>query len=82
MRLGERSISRQMILDAVDSFEVIEEYPEDKYLPSYLVRGEGKTGIFHAVIAIDLEGNNIRIVTVYYPDQIQWSQDFRKRSRA
>ena len=33
MRLGVRSISRQIILDAVDSFEVIEEYPKDKYLP-------------------------------------------------
>lgn len=82
MRLGVRSISRQIILDAVDSFEVIEEYPKDKYLPSYLIRGEGEAGIFHAVMAIDLEAKNVRIVTAYYPDQNQWSQDFRKRSRA
>ncbi len=37
MRLQGRFISRQHILDAVDTYEVIESYPEDKYLPSYLV---------------------------------------------
>jgi hypothetical protein len=36
MRLKGRFIPRVTILDAVDSFEVIEAYPEDKYLPNYL----------------------------------------------
>ena len=35
MRLQGRFISRQHILDAVDTYEVIESYPEDKYLPSH-----------------------------------------------
>ena len=37
MRLRARSISRKQIVGAVSAFEVIESYPEDKYLPSYLV---------------------------------------------
>ena len=37
MRIQERSLPRQWILDAVDSYDIIESYPEDKYLPSYLV---------------------------------------------
>jgi hypothetical protein len=35
MRLERRHISRTDILSAVESYEVVEAYPEDKYLPSY-----------------------------------------------
>jgi hypothetical protein len=37
MRLKERFITREMILESISNFEVIKEYPKDKYLPSYLV---------------------------------------------
>jgi len=37
MRLRERGISRETVLGSVDSYELIESYPEDKYLPSHLV---------------------------------------------
>lgn len=40
MRFTGRFISRQHIVDAVNTYEVIESYPEDKYLPSYLVYAE------------------------------------------
>lgn len=30
-------IERDAILESVESFEILEAYPEDKYLPSYLV---------------------------------------------
>lgn len=39
MRMSARSIGRSEILLAADSHEIIEAYPEDKYLPSYLVGG-------------------------------------------
>lgn len=42
-------------------------YPEDKYLPSFLVRGECEGSVFHAQIATDVEGDNVRIVTIYVP---------------
>ena len=31
VRLKGRSISRELVLASVDSYEIIEEYPEDKY---------------------------------------------------
>ena len=34
MRLAGRFLTRAEILDAVDSYEIVESYPEDKYLPS------------------------------------------------
>ncbi len=37
MRLKGRFIPREAILSSVDAYEIIEEYPGDKYLPSYLV---------------------------------------------
>jgi hypothetical protein len=37
MRLRERFMSRQIILSALDAYEIIEEYPKDKYLPNYLI---------------------------------------------
>ncbi len=37
MRLKGRFITRDSILDALESYEMVEAYPEDKYLPSYLV---------------------------------------------
>ena len=79
MRLGLRSIPRQMILDSADSFEIIEEYPGDKYLPSYLIRGVSGSRIFHIVIAVDAENENVRVVTAYYPDPDKWDEGFRKR---
>ena len=37
MRMDERSISREAILETTENYEIIEAYPDDKYLPSYLV---------------------------------------------
>jgi len=39
MRLAGRFIPRESILGVVDTLELVEAYPEDKYLPSYLVLG-------------------------------------------
>lgn len=79
MRLGERSLTREMILNAVDSFEIIEQYPEDKYLPSYLIRAEAGELVFHVQIAADVAGENVRIVTAYVPDSREWHKDLRTR---
>lgn len=37
MRLADRYISRDELFAATESYEIIELYPGDKYLPSYLV---------------------------------------------
>lgn len=34
MRMKDRFISREFIVDSTENYEIIEEYPEDKYLPS------------------------------------------------
>jgi len=39
MRLGQRFIARETIIQATESYEIVEEYPEDKCFLSYLVLG-------------------------------------------
>ena len=47
-----------MLVKGVGSLEIIERYPQDKYLPSILVRGEAGGTVFHAHIATDVDGGN------------------------
>ena len=68
MRLKGRFISRTDILNSVSHFEIIEEYPEDKYFPSYLVYSQHEENVFHILFAIDMIGDNVRIITAYRPD--------------
>jgi hypothetical protein len=79
MRLRSRFITRQMILDSTDSYEIIEEYPEDKYLPSYLVYANYRGIIFHILFAADLEEDNVRIVTAYRPNPQEWDEGLKTR---
>ncbi len=79
MRMAGRHITRQAILESVDTFEIIESYPEDKYLPSYLVWAKADEGIFHVLFAVDVAECNVRVITVYRPTREQWSYDYRRR---
>jgi hypothetical protein len=63
-------------------FEIIEEYPKDKYLPSYLIYPKHQGPIFHILFAVDVAGDNVRILTTYYPDAEEWEEDLRTRKRS
>lgn len=82
MRLGQRFIARETIIRAVDTYEIVEAYPNDKYFPSYLLLGrEGADG-FHVLSGADVEGQNVRIVTAYYPSLDEWETDLKTRRRS
>ena len=81
MRIAGRHITRNEILEASDSYEVNESYPEDKYLPSYLLLGSSASSSFHVLFAVDIAGNNVRIVTAYKPDRTEWEADLRARRK-
>ena len=78
MRLGQRSIARDMIVGAA-SFDMIEAYPDDKYLPSYLLLGRRGDASFHVLFGADVEGKNVRVVTAYYPSLDEWKDDLKTR---
>jgi hypothetical protein len=79
MRLKARSITRRAIIESCGSYEIIEEYPEDKYLPSYLVCSEHHGDIFHILFAVDVEDENVRIITTYRPSLEEWVENFKTR---
>ncbi len=80
MRLLARGLDRNQIVGAVDTYEVIENYPDDKYLPSYLILGRDTVGALHVLFATDVDGDNVRIVTAYRPNPNEWDSSFRKRT--
>lgn len=79
MRLLARAINRDQIVEAVDSYEVIERYPDDKYLPSYLVLARDAVGAMHILFATDIEADNVRVITAYRPNPAEWDAAFRTR---
>lgn len=60
-------------------YEIIEEYPQDRYFPSYLVLGRYGNVDFHALFGVDVYNDNVRVVTAYHPSHDRWSDDFRRR---
>ena len=79
MRMRKRFISRQIILNSFEHYEIIEEYPMDKYFPSYLVYSQYQDKIFHVLFAVDIEEDNVRVITAYYPEIKEWKGDFKTR---
>lgn len=79
LRLAGRFIPRAAILAATDAYELVEAYPDDKYLPSYLVLVRERADHFHVLFATDVAGDNVRIVTAYRPDRNEWEDDLKSR---
>jgi len=81
IRMADRFISRSIILNSHESYEIIEAYPQDKYLPSYLIYSTSDDLVFHILFAVDTQNKNVRIVTAYTPDPKLWSKDFKRREK-
>ncbi|OGF63139.1 MAG: hypothetical protein A2Y62_07575 [Candidatus Fischerbacteria bacterium RBG_13_37_8] len=81
MRLKKRFIPRDAILFSVNTYEIIEEYPRDKYLPSYLIYAAYKDLIIHIQIAVDINNDSITIVTAYRPTLDKWEMDLKTRRK-
>ncbi|MBW6469510.1 MAG: DUF4258 domain-containing protein [Anaerosomatales bacterium] len=82
MRLAHRLVTRGEIHESAESYELIEAYPDDKYLPSYLVLAQGASDPLHVLFAIDRAGDNVRVVTAYRPNPDEWAPDFKTRRAA
>jgi hypothetical protein len=74
-----RYISREAILNSLENYEIIERYPHDKYFPSYLIFSHYQDKKFHVLFAVDIENENVRVVTAYCPSITEWDDNFKKR---
>ncbi len=78
-RAVERNISEQDIREAGANAIIVEEYPDDKYGPTWLVLGftQERRPLHIQLSVADLA--LIRIVTLYEPDSNEWIDYARRR---
>jgi len=78
VRLFQRNISQKDIENALLNGEIIEEYEDDYPFPSCLVYGINLNNeVLHIVCGMNK--TELWIITAYYPDNIKWEKDFKKR---
>ena len=66
---------------AIENCRIIEDYPDDKPYPSYLVFGRTlNRRPIHVVFAWNGDEDSVIIVTVYEPDPARWIR-FEKRRK-
>jgi hypothetical protein len=82
MRLKERFISREAVLFSIDTYEIIESYPDDKYFPSFLIWAQYEKAIMHIHIAADFENETAIIITAYKPTEEKWAKGFKQRRQS
>lgn len=78
IRLTQRNISMSDVEKALLSGEIIEEYPSDYPYPSCLVLGltiENK----HLHVVCGSNGEELWLITAYYPNTELWSNNFKVR---
>ena len=77
----ERNILKNEIKEAILNGEIIEEYPKDKYAPSFLVVGYSNN---ERPLHIQVSYNPVWIITCYDPSEkpAEWSSDFKYRRKA
>jgi hypothetical protein len=73
-----RCISVQNVHEVISNGTIIEDYPEDKYGPSYLIFGMTAEGRPIHIQCSYPSRSIIKIITLYEPDPVRWI-DFKKR---
>ena len=78
VRLFQRNISQEDIEKALLNGEIIEEYEDSYPYPSCLVYGINLNNkVLHIVCGSN--GEELWIITAYYPDNIEWERDLKTR---
>ena len=79
LRMFERGISKNEIVEIVESGETIEEYSDDYPYPSSLLFKIVNGKPVHIIVAHNKSENQKIIVTVYIPDSSNFESDFKTR---
>ena len=78
LRLNERNISVDDVMNAIENGEIIEQYPEDFPFPSCLILGISvQKQYIHVVVSMN-EGM-IYLITAYVPSPDKWESDWKTR---
>ena len=77
-RFVERGINKPDVLCALMNGEIIEQYPNDYPYPSCLVLGFDADSK-HIHVVCGMGETELSLITVYYPDTEEWTDDFKLR---
>lgn len=77
-RMRERQINMTDFKSAIMTGDIIEQYPNDRPLPSCLILGQSIANKpLHDVLGTD--DDYIYAITAYYPSKTEWEDDFKTR---
>jgi len=79
-RIFRRGISTEDVKCALTNGEIIEQYPTDYPFPSCLILGYSAIGeALHVVCGSN--GMELWLITAYFPNPTEWTEDYKKRSK-
>lgn len=81
IRLAERNIAQDTILEVILSGETIEDYPESKPFQSCLIFKMLHGKPYHVVVGFDPANKNVYIITAYKPTLDKFEADFKTRRK-
>jgi hypothetical protein len=79
--MAQRGITDEVVKQILRSGKVIENYPQDKPYPSYLMMGWESRRPIHVVAADNAAESATIVITVYEPDPKQWDPKFERRKK-
>jgi hypothetical protein len=79
LRMLERGISKDEVIETLKDGEIIEEYKDDYPYPSGLMFKMINGKPIHVIVAHNASENMEIIVTVYIPDSVNFEPDFKTR---
>ena len=80
LRLYERKISVDDIINGIKTGEIIKQYEDDKPYPSCLILGFSvQSKYIHIVVSCDTDF--IYLITAYFPNSDVWENDFKTRRK-
>ncbi|OFY62509.1 MAG: hypothetical protein A3H98_13160 [Bacteroidetes bacterium RIFCSPLOWO2_02_FULL_36_8] len=81
IRMLERNINRNEIIETIEHGEIIEDYKDDYPYPSCLMFKMVNHRPIHVVVANDIGEKKKIIITVYIPDKTTFKSDFKTRKK-
>ena len=74
-------LSVNEVLESILNGEIIEDYSDDKPLPSCLIFGRVNDKPIHVCVGYNNELKKVRIITVYIPNTKIWQSDLKTRRK-
>lgn len=80
LRLNERNITVDDVMNAIDNGEIIEQYPDDFPFPSCLILGLSINDVYIHIV-VSMNDDKIYLITAYIPDTDKWEADLKNRKQ-